>query len=134
MAIVGFSFNKINVEKHKALTGKININSNISIKDVEESTLGLGKGQKGMKFSFEFISSYEPKIGSIKLEGDVTLLETATKADEIIKSWKKDKQIPKEIMAAVLNTALNRCNIEALILSQQVNLPPQIKLPKVETK
>jgi len=134
MAIVGFNFTKINVEKTKALTGKINISNNVSITNVEESKLGVGDKQKGLQFGFEFVSNYEPKMGSIKLEGDVVLLLETAKAEEIMGSWKKDKKIPKEIMTSVLNTALNRCNIQALILSQQVNLPSPIPMPKVEAK
>ena len=51
-----------------------------------------------------------------------------------MKGWKKNKAIPKEAMTAVINTALTKCNIQALILSQQVNLPPPIPLPKVGAK
>ena len=52
MAIVGFNFTKMNVEKNKAVEGKININNNVSIKDVEENELSLGKSkQKGVKFA-----------------------------------------------------------------------------------
>jgi hypothetical protein len=35
-------------------------------------------------------------------------------------------------MSAILNTVLTKCNIEALILSQEVNLPSPIPLPKVK--
>ena len=41
------------------------------------------------------------------------------------------KKIAKDIMSRVLNAVLAKCNIEALILSQEVNLPPPIPLPKV---
>jgi len=40
-------------------------------------------------------------------------------------------KVPKDIMSGVLNTVLTKCNIEALILSQKVNLPPPIPLPSV---
>lgn len=135
MAIVGFNFTKITVEKNQSIRGRINISNNISIKNVEESDLSLGKSkQKGLKFTFEFISKYEPKIGSINLIGDILFLDEAKKIEEILKTWKKDKSIPQEIMASILNTALNRCNIQALILSQQINLPPPVPLPKVQVK
>lgn len=134
MTVVGFNFTKIKVEKNKGLSGKININSNVSIKNVEETKIELGKAQKALKLFFEFSSKYEPKIGEIVLEGEMTLLEQDKKADEVLATWKKDKQLPKEVMASVLNTALTKCNIQALILSQHVNLPPPIQLPKVEAK
>ena len=50
---------------------------------------------------------------------------------EIIAEWKKDKKIKKELMGGILNTVLTKSNVQALIISQQVNLPPPIPLPKV---
>ena len=85
-----------------------------------------------MKFTFEFTSKYEPKLGTILLGGDVLFLTDSKKSKEILDGWKKDKKVPKEIMAGILNTVLARCNIQALILSQEVNLPPPIPLPKVK--
>ncbi|MFH1591138.1 MAG: hypothetical protein ABIC95_04390 [archaeon] len=132
MTIVGFNFTKIRVEKTDAIKGKINISNNVSIKEVTETDLSLGTAkQKGIKFSFVFSSSYEPKIGVIELEGDVLSLEEAKKVKEILDSWKKDKQVPKETMTQILNNVLAKCNIEALLLSREVNLPPPIPMPKV---
>ncbi len=134
MAIIGFNFNKINVEKKAPAKGKINISNNISIKSVEEYPLAIGKTQqKGLKFIFEFSSKYEPKVAEINLTGTVLTLQEAAKVEEILNAWKKDKKIPKEVMTPIINTALTKCNIQALILSQEINLPPPIPLPKVKT-
>ena len=35
-------------------------------------------------------------------------------------------------MTTLLNALLAKCNVQALILSQDVNLPPPIPLPKVQ--
>ena len=134
MTIVGFNFSKIRVEKKQSAKGKININNNIGITNVEESKLSLGNSKaKGLKFTFDFDTKYEPKIGLISLTGDVVYIGEAKDIDDILKSWKKDKKVPKEVMTSILNTVLNKCNIQALILSQQINLPSPIPLPKVGT-
>ena len=131
--IVGFNFNKINVERKDMIKGKISISNNVSIKNIEEKDLALGKEkQNALKFTFEFDSKYEPNIGDIILGGDILFVGDAKKAKEILDSWKKDKKIPKDVMTSVLNTVLTKCNIQALILSQEVNLPPPIPLPKVK--
>jgi len=132
MAIIGSSFTKINVEKKAPVKGKININNNASIKSVEEYPLPTKTNQKGLKFTYGFVSKYEPKIAEINIEGNVILLVDAKKGEEVLSSWKKDKKIPKEIMASILNTALTKSNIQALILSQEVGLPSPIPLPKVK--
>lgn len=133
MAVIGFNFNKINVEKNDVGKGKVNISNNVAIKNIEQKGISLGKNkQDALKFTFEFTSKYEPKLGSILLGGDVLFLTDSGKSKEVLDSWKKDKKIPKDIMASILNTVLAKCNIQALILSQEVNLPPPIPLPKVK--
>jgi hypothetical protein len=136
MTIIGFNFTKMSVEKKpKNGPGKINISNNISITNVEEKDLALGKAkQKSVLFSFKFESKYEPAVGHIELLGNITFVADAAKVAEIVNGWKKDKKIAKEVMAAVMNTALNKSNIQALILSRDINLPPPIPLPKVQTK
>lgn len=138
MTIVGFNFTKIHVERKKPAKGKINIKNNISIKKVEEADLSLGKSkQSGLKFIFEFVSLYDPKIGDITLAGEVLYLMPEKQVKEVLKGWKKDKKVPKDLTAAVLNTVLQKCNIQALMLARDINLPPPIPLPKVnmaETK
>lgn len=132
--IVGFGFTKLSAEKVEKAKGKIDINNNVSIKDIQEDNFSLGKDkqQNVLRFIFEFTSKYEPKIGSILFEGELLYLEEPKKAKEILSSWKKDKKLPNEIMAGLLNTILTKCNVQALILSQEVNLPPPIPLPKVQ--
>ena len=132
MTIVGFNFKNIEVKRESAPKGKINVSNNVSIKDVQETSFPLGKEkQAALRFSFEFSSKYEPAVGSINLGGDLLLITESTKVKKIIEDWKKDKKIPPDIMKDILNTVLTRGNILAIILSQEVNLPPPIPLPKV---
>jgi hypothetical protein len=133
MTIVGFDFTKIDAEKKAPVKGKININNNVTIKNVEEQNLNLGKEkQNALKFVFEFVSKYDPGIGIIKLEGNVVYMADSKKIKEIMDGWKKDKKLPKDISTGVLNTVLTKSNVKALILSQDINLPPPIPLPKIQ--
>ena len=132
--IVGFGFTKLSAEKGETAKGKIDINNNVSIKDIQEDNFSLGKDkqQNILRFIFEFTSNYEPKVGKILFEGELLYMEEQKKAKELLNSWKKDKKLPKELMEGMLNTILTKCNVQALILSQQVILPPPIPLPKVQ--
>ena len=131
--IVGFGFTKLSAEKHETAKGKIDINNNVSIKDIKEDSFSFGNNsQNVLKFIFEFTSKYEPAIGTILFEGELLYMEDPKKTKEILTSWKKEKKIPKELMAGLLNTILTKCNVQALILSQEVNLPPPIPMPKVQ--
>ena len=133
MSIVGFNFKKINVEKKEDARGKINIKNNVTIKDIQEVDFSFGsEKQNALRVIFEFVSSYEPMIGNIELGGDLLLMENPKKSKDILSQWKKEKKVDKDVMALILNTTLSKCNIQALILSQQVNLPPPVPLPKVQ--
>ena len=130
--IVGFGFTKMSAEKNANSKGKIEINNNVTIKNIEESDIALGKDkQTAIKIIFNFLSKYSPDLGNISFEGEIIYMADSKKGKEIIASWKKDKKLPKDLMAPILNTVLTKCNIKALILSQDVNLPPPIPLPKV---
>jgi len=119
MAIVGFNFTKINAEKSGTVKGKININNNVSITKVENADLSIGSAkQNALRFEFEYATKYEPKLGELTLTGELIYLNTPEKVKEILDSWKKDKSVPKDVMPAILNSVLAKCNIEALILSR----------------
>jgi hypothetical protein len=133
MAIVGFNFTKILVEKKSGIKGKVDIKNNVSVKNVESTDLPLGTAKsKALKFSFEFISEYSPSIGQILFNGELLYMSEPSMQEEILKNWKKSKEIPKATMSEILNTILMRCNVQALVLSRDVNLPPPIPMPKVQ--
>ena len=133
MAIVGFNFTKILAEKNSGVRGKVDIKNNVSVKNVETAELALGESkEKAIKFSFDFKSEYSPEIGKIIFAADLMYMNDGPKLDEILKSWKKNKQVPKDVMTEILNTVLMRCNVEALMLSRDVNLPPPVPMPKLK--
>jgi hypothetical protein len=132
MTVVGLQLNKIIVDKMSPAKGKVSVNNNVSVKDVQKTDLTFGAAkQDALKFTFEFKAAYEPKIANITLEGDVTYFDKQTVIDDLHKSWKKDKKVPPEVMTPILNSILTKCNVEALLLSREVNLPPPIPMPRV---
>lgn len=135
MAIVGFNFTKISAEKKAVPKGKIGIKNNVSIKDVEKTDLFLGSAkQAGIKIKYEFKSIYEPKMGEIVLQGEILDLEDEKIIQDVLKGWKKNKKLPEGLMSMVVNSILNRCNIQALIMSKELAMPPPIPLPRVGQK
>lgn len=131
MPIVGFNFEKILSERKEGISGPIKITSDINLKDVVEEKFKVGKSEELLKFNFEFKIGYE-QIGSIELNGHVLYLDEPKKIKEILNEWKKNKNIPQEIARQIINTILFKCNIKALSLEQDINLPPHLNLPKVQ--
>ncbi len=131
MTVIGFSFTKMLIEKKSPVKGKVSINNNVGIRDVEETKLNINTTKKALKLDFEFTSIYEPNIGKILLTGEVVYLIDKDKAADVVKNWKKNKKMEKDMMTNILNNVLAKCNVQALILSKDMNMPPPIPLPKV---
>ena len=135
MPVVGFNFDRILVEKMNPIKKGIQVKNNMSIKNVEQQELLLGdKKEDVLKFSFEFSSNYEPKIGLVSIKGHILFLDKPEDIKKIMADWKKKKNIPQSLTAHLLNMVLMRCNVKTLILSQEVNLPPHIRLPTINPK
>lgn len=135
MAIVSMNFTKLLAERKTDAREKVNISNNVSVTNVEETELPLaGQSQKTLKISFSFVTSYEPSLGAIELEGNLLYIGEAKEMKEIAKNWEKDKRLSAEMMKQVISAVLNKCNIQALVMSKDVNLPPPIPLPKVNVR
>ena len=135
MAVVGFSFSKISAEKKKGMQDKVNINNNVSIKSVQEADLALGAAkQKGVRFEFIFTSDYSPDVAMITLEGELLYVGQDAIVKEVLDSWKKEKKLSKSVTSEIFNNILSRCNVEAIVISREINVPPPIPMPKVDSK
>ncbi len=135
MPIAGFSFRKISAERTEGTGTKINIENNVSVKNIEDIDIGLNKeGNKTLKFTFEFSAKFTPGFGEIILEGEVLYVGEEKKIKDILKEWKKDKKVNKDLFPEILNYLLTKSNVEAIILSKDVNLPSPVPLPKVNVK
>ena len=134
--IVGFNFDKINIERKSLPKGKVEIKNNISITNVSDEELMIKSEQKAIKFGFEYTVDYEPKMGNIELRGHLIYMAESKKINEMLSTWKKSKKIGDEKIAMqVLTTILTKCNIKALVLAQELGLPQPIPLPiKIDVK
>tara|TARA_Y100000310_G_C20209824_1_gene590785 strand:- start:77 stop:508 length:432 start_codon:yes stop_codon:yes gene_type:complete len=129
--IIGFHFTKILIEQQNQLKGKVGISNGVDITNVTEQKYSLKDKQKALTFHFTFTVDYKKDIGNITLDGDVMYLLDEKRYKHVLDLWKKNKKIPPEESMIILNRVLHKCNIKALELSQELNLPPHIPLPKV---
>ncbi len=130
MAVVGFNFTKIVGEKKADPTNKLNIDRSVNLQKVEESHLNIGtQRQSGLVISFLYAVKYAPELGSIDLNGNLFYLAPAEKIKEALDSWKEKTILPKDVMNQVLQAIFIRSNIQALIVSKDLALPPPFPLP-----
>lgn len=135
MTILSFGFNKINVEKKtKKNSGSLKIKQGMNISSVKGSDMVKDSKQKAYVIKFTFQTIYEPDFAKIDLEGELILLVNDKISKELDASWKKNKSLPKSVAVTVFNRILHTSNVESLLLSREVNLPPPMKMPNVNVK
>ena len=133
MNIIGFNFSKISGERKNNVLGEININNNITIKEVAEAKIGLAGGDRGaVRLHFAFTSDYAPDLATLSMEGDVIILLENKQMLATLDGWNTSKQLSREFAEPVMNHILERSNIQALLLAKDLNLPSPVPLPKVE--
>jgi hypothetical protein len=135
MAIVGFGFDKISAEKKsEKLPKEAKIESNINISNVEGDEMNVGKNQPLLKIGFKFSIDYQPDYALLEVNGHVLNMLDEKEHKEVLAKWDKDKKLDKDILTTVLNFILAKVHIKSLELSQDLNLPPHLPLPHVQTK
>jgi len=113
MQVIGFNIEKIEAEKTVQEVRDLKVKYNTNIKSV---TLEV---------------EYDPNIGNISFTGHVLILEDPKKAKVIIEQWNKNQDNTTPFSVQVINIILIRANIKALLIAQEVNLPPHIPMPRL---
>ncbi len=132
MALVGFNFLKISAERKAELKGKIGVSNNVVLKKVSKSQIGISlEKEQAIEIEFAFTSTYSPEVGKIEMVGKILLLEPKDVAEKIVAEWEKTKKLPPLMMQQVFTTILRKCNIQAIVMAEEIGLPSPIKLPEV---
>ena len=135
MPIVGLVLTQIDAKKKEEATGPVKINNNINIGEVKEGNVGA-INKKGLTIVFEYKADYinnkNKQFAEIFISGEILYLDDNHEA--IIKGWKKDKKLPEDLNIQISNTILRKCTIQALELSEELQLPPPIPIPQASKK
>ena len=132
MQIIGFNIEKIEAEKNSQNNIKdLKVKYNANIKSITLEEINIGKKQEILKVNFEFKVEYDPDIGKIFFAGHILIMEDPKKARSIAENWNKEKDTYSDFSLQMVNIILLRANIKALIIANEVNLPPHIPLPRV---
>lgn len=129
MAVIGFGFDKIQVERKKPAVGEINITNNVRLTDVKEEKIKVGEDHLALTVSFEYKLNYAPDIGKLHFTGNVVYLGDKKTQEQVLKAWKDKKNLDTKFSLAVTNTVLNKCNLKAIELCSELNLPTHIAMP-----
>jgi hypothetical protein len=134
MAIIGLSFNVVEAkrDKEQKIKAEIKVNSVPRINDIREVTISTLGGKKVLSMDFEFVTTYDPRVGEIKIGGDLLYLTEDNKA--LLKQWEKEKKIPEKPSLEILNYLFRRCLIKVSNIAEDLQLPPPLPMPTVKPK
>jgi hypothetical protein len=133
MAMVGFSFTKLNAERKQSTGASLNIESNAGVTNVIEiPTVDSKKAL--LKFEFVFTVKYEPNAGKIELGGEVVEIYDKDFGTKVMEHWNKEKKVLTEAMKEIFNNILSRSNVEAIMISRDLGLPSPIQMPRLDVK
>jgi len=120
------NFRYLDARRLGAVKSQVNISNNSTITSVSKD------GEK-MNVGFVFSSNYEPNIGLIRIEGDLTIEDTAENIARALKEWEASERtrLPKDMAEGVHNTILSNCIVEASLMARDVKLPMPVPLPQV---
>ncbi|MBU0953360.1 MAG: hypothetical protein KKA90_02995 [Nanoarchaeota archaeon] len=132
MPVIGFTFQRLEGQRLGGQpTGEIKINSTPKITELKE--VGLpNTDKKGIDFTFEFVTDYNPDVGKVTVSGNV--LFVSDKHKEIMAHWKEKKALLDDISVEVLNYLFRRCLVQITAIADDLQLPPPVALPRVEHK
>ena len=132
MAIIGLSFKAIEGKKgEEDVRAEIKVNSVPRINSLKEIMVPTLQ-KKVISMDFEFVTYYDPKVGEIKIGGE--LLYLTDKMKELIDKWEKEKKLPEKSSLEVLNYLFRRCLLKVSNIAEDLQLPPPIPLPKIKAK
>ena len=134
MEIVGFNLAKLYIEKKGNVTGKWSVNTKIDIKEVKEEKVKLADDKQVVRLDFEYTINYEPKLAEIFFKGSIILMDDPKKMKEVINEWSKKKEVLSDIKLQIFNSIFYKCNIKALQLEEDINLPPHLQLPTIKAQ
>ena len=140
MVILGHSVKSVSADKNTAKidkkVDKIDINSTVKIKSVKERKMNItgvdSEKNSILGVDFEFMIKYSPDIGNININGEVIYKGTVNK--KILDSWKKDKKLPIDVDIEIKNFLLRKCLLCAIHISEEMQLPPPISVPRIRKK
>ncbi len=131
--ILNIMIDNMSCEKKKQPFGPIQISSNNQITGISKTK--MMDGSEGIAVSFKYTTRYKGKdedIGKIDILGKV--FYNGENFENIADMWEKDKKMDPAESVNIINIILSEASVTAVIISNQMRLPPPIPLPRANGK
>ena len=132
MQVIGYGLSRILVERKEKFDGKLEVKSNINIDEVSRERVPISK-EDVLKVKFTFSLDYSKDFAKVEFKGYILLLPEQDELKKFLKEW-KTKKIPENVRIPLFNLIMNKCNIKALQLEEEMGLPFHIQMPRIKQK
>lgn len=133
MPVLTVNFTSISCEKKGSLNQKMQIRTAPRVTGVKRLKMEMfGKKSDVLEIQFIFESNYMPEVGGISIGG--SLLYESKDVAKIEKMWKDKKTMPDEVQVEIINYLFRVVGVKAIQLSDIMQLPPVITMPRIEPK
>lgn len=134
MSIIGLSFDTVEAkrDKEQKVRAEVKVNSVPRINDVKEVSISTIGNKKVLSLNFEFATNYDPKVGEIKIGGNLLYMTEDNK--KLLKQWQKEKKLPEKPSLEILNYLFRRCLLKVSNIAEDLQLPPPIPMPTIKPK
>lgn len=104
----------------------VSISSNLTLTDA------YGSNNNNIFIEFVFCCNYTPNVCSLKIEG--VFIYDGPEKEEILNEWKEKKRLDTGRFLFIHNAILYRCFVEAVGVSNDINVPSPVSMPAVSPK
>lgn len=130
MKIIGFSLTKISIEKKENKKGNVSVKNSLDVENISEEEVPISN-KPALKIDFFYIIDYEPNVAKVEIKGSVITIDEKEESKDILKEWKSKKTYTHESKLGLFNFILSKCNLKALLLEEELDLPLHIPFPKL---
>jgi hypothetical protein len=128
MKIINARFIEIEAKKNPEFSGKLKLETNIQINELEK----VKDSKDILKVGYIFEINYG-ELGKVKLNGEIFILSDIKTIKKVLKD-KESKKYNTEEYIKITNFVVQRASIKAFELEEELKLPIHIKLPTLSLK
>ena len=128
LKLIGSKFTKLEAERKPDFTGKLSINTNIKINNIEN----FEELKNTLKISYDFEVNYN-ELGRIIIQGNIFISTNPKIIKELLRSW-KDKKFDTPEQLQITNYIIQKASIKAFELEEELGIPIHIRLPTLSPK
>ena len=126
LKLLGSRFTSVSAKKNDEFEGKLSINTNLRITNMEQNN----ESDTTMKVDYTFKIDYAD-LGEIELVGRMFVGGESDSITEMVKGW-EEKKFDTPEQAAVTNIIIQKVSIKAFELEEELGLPIHVRLPTVK--